>query len=584
MRRVGVAIAAARHGITEIVQHSGRGVARRRRHAEKHHACKVLQGAADRKCGTGGATSGRTPLLQGGETMARNVTWVLALALIGACSKPEPRQTPPAQQSAAPAPQPESKTVADEDSSPEYESVLPEALRIAVHKTFTGDFDEMVQRRIIRIGVTFNRTFYFVDKGAQRGLAYEYVHLFEEQLNRQLGTGNLKVHVVMLPMPRDALLPSLRSGKIDAVVAQLTVTPARQQIVDFSQPTRRDVDEIVVTGPGTPPLASLDDLSDREVFARKSSSYYDSLVALNHRLTAAGRKPVKIVLASEALDDDDLLEMVNAGLMPAIVVDNYLARFWKQVFTDLTVHDALVLRSGGALAVAIRRNSPQLAGQLNAFIASNSLDSSIGAILNKRYLQSTKYVKNATSDTERRKFLALIDLFRRYGGQYRFDYLLMAAQGYQESRLDQSAKSPVGAIGIMQLMPETAKEQRVGDVTKVEPNVHAGVKYMRSIRDTFFEREPMDDLNKGLFTFAAYNAGPGRVKQLRAEAKERGLDPDVWFGNVERVASERIGRETVTYVSNIYKYYVAYKLLQAEAARRKAATPAKAVTSGSPFE
>ncbi len=481
------------------------------------------------------------------------------LMLAVACSKPSPQQS-------------ESKTAPSADSAPEYEAVLPEGLRQIVDAPFTGDFNEMVNRRVIRVGVTFNRTFYFIDKGAQRGLAYEYVNLFEDQLNKKLKTGNIKVHVVMLPMPRDALLPALRAGRVDIVVAQLTVTAPRQKVVDFTEPTRRNVDEVVVTAPGAPAVSSPEDLSGREVFVRKASSYYESLVELNQRLHAAGKKPVIIQLASESLDDDDLLEMVNAGLIPITVVDNYLADFWHQVFTDMTVHGDVALRTGGNLAAAIRKNSPQLAAELNGFIRKNGLDSTIGAILNKRYLQSTKFVKSATSEAERRKFLDLINLFRRYGGQYKFDYLLMAAQGYQESRLDQNAKSPVGAVGVMQLMPETGKEQKVGNIKKLEPNIHAGVKYMRSIRSSFFENEPMTDLNKGLFTFAAYNAGPGRVKQLRAEAKERGLDPNIWFGNVERVASERIGRETVTYVSNIYKYYVAYKLLQAESERKKNAT------------
>jgi membrane-bound lytic murein transglycosylase MltF len=507
---------------------------------------------------------------------------VMLLAVAAGCSKSAP--PPPANQggqppaaAAAPA-QSESKTAPAADSAPEYEAVLPDGLRQAVDKAFTGDFDEMVKRRVIRVGVTFNRTFYFVDKGAQRGLAYEYMNLYEDQLNKRLKTGNLKMHLVMLPMPRDALLPALRAGRIDIVVAQLTVTPARQQLVDFTEPTRRNVNEVVVTAPGQAPVSSPEDLSGREVFVRKTSSYYESLVALNTRLHAAGKKPVVIQPTSESLDDDDLLEMVNAGLIPTTVVDSYLADFWHQVFTDMAVHDDVALRTGGNLAAAIRKNSPQLAAELNGFIQKNGMDSSMGAILNKRYLQSTKFVKNATSEAERRKFLNLITLFRRYGGQYKFDYLLMAAQGYQESRLDQNAKSSVGAIGVMQLMPETGKEQKVGDVKKLEPNIHAGVKYMRSIRNTFFENEPMTDLNKGLFTFAAYNAGPGRVKQLRAEAKERGLDPNVWFGNVERVASERIGRETVTYVSNIYKYYVAYRLVAAESERKKHAT---ATTGGS---
>jgi membrane-bound lytic murein transglycosylase MltF len=318
-------------------------------------------------------------------------------------------------------------------------------------------------------------------------------------------------------------------------------------------------------------MASVEDLSAREVFVRKTSSYYSSLQALNETLKAKGKPAVEIREASESLEDDDLLEMVNAGLIPAIVVDDFLADYWKQVFTDMVVHPTVTLRTGGNLAVAIRKNSPKFAAELNGFIAKNGLDSAIGRILSKRYLESTRFVKNAASEAERKKFLAMVELFRKYGDQYKFDYLLMAAQGYQESRLDQGAKSQVGAVGVMQLMPQTGKEQKVGDITQLEPNIHAGVKYMRFVRDEFFEDQPMDDLNKGLFTFASYNAGPGRVRQLRREAEKRGLNPNIWFGNVERIASERIGRETVTYVSNIYKYYVAYRLISEERDRRDAA-------------
>ena len=503
------------------------------------------------------------------------VAALLSAALTAGCSSsPEPAPPPAASPAPAAAPAPAATpAAAEEDPLPPPESVLPEELRGAVDKPFTGDYQEMISRRLIRAGVPFNRTFYFVDKGAQRGMSYEYLTLFEDALNKRLKTGDLKVHVVLLPLSADALIPALRAGQIDMIVAQMTVTPARQQLVDFTQPTRKNVNEVVVTAPGTPPLSSLEALSGREVFVRPSSSYHESLVALNEKLKAQGKAPVDIAAASENLQDDDLLEMVNAGLIPATVVDDYLAEFWKQVLTGLTIHSALPLRTGGALAVAVRKNSPGLTAELNQFIGKVGLQSATGAVLNKKYLRSTKFVKNATSEAERKKFHALLDLFRKYGDQYKFDYLMMAAQGYQESRLEQDAKSHVGAVGVMQLMPETGREQKVGDIHQLEPNVHAGVKYMRFIRNSFFENEPMDELNKGLFTFAAYNAGPGRIRQLRRETAARGLNPNVWFGNVERLASERIGRETVTYVSNIYKYYVAYRLAVDQAAKRKAATP-----------
>jgi membrane-bound lytic murein transglycosylase MltF len=260
-------------------------------------------------------------------------------------------------------------------------------------------------------------------------------------------------------------------------------------------------------------------------------------------------------------------------------VDDYMARFWKKVFPNLTVHDDIAVRTGGSLAVAVRKKSPQLSAALNTFIGKYGLGTSFGNQIARKYLVSTQYVKNAVSDAERQKFLNLVQFFRKYSAQYKMDYLLMAAQGYQESQLNQDAKSRVGAIGVMQVMPATAKELNVGDIRQTEANIHAGVKYMRATEDAFFKDEPMDELNKVLFTFASYNAGPGRVRQLRKEAAKKGLDPNVWFGNVEQIASERIGRETVTYVANIYKYYIAYRLVAEERDRREAAKAAVAGTA-----
>jgi membrane-bound lytic murein transglycosylase MltF len=441
-------------------------------------------------------------------------------------------------------------------------------------KTFTGDLDEMVARRMIRVGVTFSRTFYFVDKGVQRGAIYEYGKLFEDELNKKLKTGNTRINVIFVPLPRDLLGRALTEGKVDLVLAQVTIRPELQALVNFTNPTRTNVSEVVVTGPGASAIASADDLSGKDVFARTDSKYYASLVALNGRLKANGKAPAAIQEIPGNLEDDDVLEMVNAGLIPITVVDDYLADFWKKIFTNLTVHDTVALRTGASLAVPVRKGNPKLAAELNAFLAKNGLGTAFGNMMEKRYLVSTKFAKQATSEAERKKFLALAEFFKKYSAQYQLDYLLMAAQGYQESQLDQNAKSQVGAIGVMQLMPATGKDMKVGDIMQAEANIHAGVKYMRFMIDQYFKDEPMDKLNKGLFAFASYNAGPGRVRQLRREAEKRGLDPNVWFGNVEQIASERVGRETVTYVSNIYKYYVAYKLLSEESARRAAAKAA----------
>jgi len=438
---------------------------------------------------------------------------------------------------------------------------------------WTGDLSGMQERRTIRVLTTYNRTLYFIDKGVERGTAADQGRLLETELNKTLADGHLKVNVLFVPVSRDELLPALVDGRGDVVMGNLTVTPERRQIVDFVDPWIANVDEIVVTGPNVPAIASLDDLSGREVFVRESSSYYQSLKALNEDFAKRGLEPVTIVPAPEELEDEDLMEMAAAGLVKVLIVDNHKAWFWQRVIPSLKVYPEAALRKGADIAWAIRKDSPQLKTALNAFLAKNGRDSLNGRMIFRRYLLNTRYVKSATADAEMKRFKALIAYFRKYGSEYNLDWMLMSAQGYQESRLDQEARSHVGAVGVMQLMPPTGREMKV-DITKTEGNIHGGVKYIRFMIDKYYKDEPMNDLNKVLFAFASYNCGPGRVRQLRREAAARGLDANVWFDNVERIAAEKIGRETVTYVSNIYKYYVSYLLVQGEYINRRNARKA----------
>jgi membrane-bound lytic murein transglycosylase MltF len=445
-----------------------------------------------------------------------------------------------------------------------------------IQKPWTGDLDGMIQRRIIRVLTVYSKTFYFTDKGTERGATYDWFRLFQEDLNKKQGKKHLKVRVFFVPVARDQLLPALVAGKGDIAAANLTITPERQKLVDFSAPGYPNVSEVVLSGPASPKLSSVDDLAGKEVFVRKASSYYESLVALNQRLAAEKRPPVNIKLAPEELEDEDLVEMLNAGLIPLIVMDNHKADLWKQVFPKVTVHDGIAIRTGGDIAWAMRKGSPQLKAALDDFVARHRKGTTAGNMILARYLKNAKYVKDAASESERKKFLDLIQFFKEYGDKYHVDWLLMAAQGYQESRLDQKVKSPVGAVGVMQIMPATGKELKVGDISKTQPNIEGGVKYMRMMIDRYYANEPMTELDKALFTFASYNAGPARVAQLRKEAVKRGLNPNVWFHNVEYVAADKIGAETVTYVSNIYKYYIAYKLImEAREARDKAAEKIK---------
>ena len=326
-----------------------------------------------------------------------------------------------------------------------------------------------------------------------------------------------------------------------------------------------------MTGPGAEPIATVEDLAGKEVYIRKSSSFYDSIEKLNAELAKTRKARVKVRPAPETLETEDILEMVNAGLFKVTIADDHTAQFWKQIFTKLTLHPEVAVRTGGEIAMAIRKGSPQLKAELNAFLARYPKGSAVRNQLLEKYLKSTKWAKAATSREDLVKFERTVEFFRKYGDRYDLDYLLLMAHGYQESQLNQEARSPVGAIGVMQVMPATGKDMRVGDITKIDPNIHAGVKFLRTMINEHYAKEPMDQFNKGLFAFAAYNAGPGRIGQLRKLATQRRLDPNVWFNNVELMAAEKIGRETVTYVSNIYKYYLAYQMIEEQRAEREKA-------------
>jgi len=438
------------------------------------------------------------------------------------------------------------------------------------NKPWFGDFDKMVKDRLIRVLVAFSKTFYFLDRGRQRGISYDLLKEFEKYVNKKLKTKSLKVNIVFIAVRRDELIPGLVKGLGDIAVANLTITPERLQQVDFANPLLTGVKELLVTGPSAPPMTGVDDLAGKEIHVRKSSSYYESLVLLNESFKKTGKSQMDLVPADENFEDEDLLEMVNAGIIPMIIMDSHKALFWIQIFDKIQVQSDIAVRTGGEIAWAIRKNSPQLRAVINEFVKGHKKGTLIGNILLKRYLKNTKYVKNSLSEEELEKFEDMVKLFQKYADKYDFDYLMMAAQAYQESGLDQSSKSHAGAVGVMQLLPSTAADRNVNipEIEKLENNIHAGTKYMRFIINHYYKNEPMDDLNKMLFSFASYNAGPAKVNRLRKKTAAMGLDPNVWFDNVEVAAAKVIGRETVQYVSNIYKYYIAYKMITEQEERK----------------
>jgi membrane-bound lytic murein transglycosylase MltF len=450
------------------------------------------------------------------------------------------------------------------------------------HDAWTGDFKGMVERRVVRVAVPYSRSLFYHDRGRERGLTADAVRKFEEHLNKKYKKDLQKrpITVVMIPTTRDELIPALLAGRVDIAAGNITITEERRKSVDFSVPIAKPFSEIIVTGPGGPAIASVDDLAGKEVFVRPATSYYESLTALNAQFRAAGKPEMTLTLLPDPIEDEDKLDMINAGLLDISVVDEWLVDLWAPVVPNVAAHKDVAVRTGAEVAGAFRKGSPELQAEVDDFIT--NVVKKYGLVTGnfKSFAAKLRKTGNAKGGKDWERFQQVIELFRKYGEQYRFDYLLLAAQGYQESKLDQSVRSPVGAIGVMQLMPATGKEMKVGDIKETEPNVHAGSKYMDQLITTYFPDAELDEANRTLFAFAAYNAGPGRLAKLRKTAAEQGYDPNKWFNNVERVVAQKVGQEPVTYVRNIYKYYVSYKLaIEAEQRQRDAAEQVQKISA-----
>ncbi|HCP54066.1 MAG: lytic transglycosylase F [Pseudomonadaceae bacterium] len=456
-------------------------------------------------------------------------------------------------------------TTEDDELSVAEEAEV-DALVLPLPKLWTGDFAGMQKRHMVRVLVPYSKSFYSVDRGQQAGISYDLSVALAAWLNKNHADPKAAVRwqVMLIPVARDELISQLLKGQGDIAAGGLVITDKRAAQVAFTAPFTVSVGELWISAPGTEPVTEVTQLAGRQVMVRRSSSYFEHLTELNKTFQAQGLKPIDIQLVDENLETEDLLEMVNVGVIPATVADHYIAEAWAGLYPDMQINEAVKVHEGSAFAWAIRPDNPQLKKQLDKFVEAHKVGTLFGNSLRKDYLEQTSIV-DPTSARELAKFKSLVEIFKKHAQTYDFDYLMLMAQGYQESRLDQQARSPNGAVGVMQILPSTAADPQVGikNVAKsADNNVEAGAKYLRLLEQKYLDEPGISPTNKVLMAFAAYNAGPTNLRKFRRLAEKSGLDRDVWFGNVEHGAARIVGRETVDYVGNIYKYYVAYKLAQ----------------------
>jgi len=417
---------------------------------------------------------------------------------------------------------------------------------VITSKPWTGDFDGMLERRNIRMLVPYSRSLYFIEAGKAHGLTADLARDFETYLNQKHAKelGGRRITVTLVPTTRDQLLTGLVAGAGDISGGNLTATASRMEIADFVAPTERDPAlELLVSGPSAPAVATIDELSGKKVNVRQASSYFESLSALNDKLRAANKPLVQVVTMPDALEDEDLLEMLNAGLFDFAVVDSWKAKLWAQTLSQIKVHDDIVLRSGGMIGWAIRKQSPKLRAELDGFYKTANQQGLIEARLTD-YRGLLKEIADSYTGPASGRFEQTVALFRKYGKQYSFDPLMLAA--------------------------ETATSPTLPSSEQVAQEVQDQTKYIDQLMSKTFPDAKFSELDRTLFTFASYKSGPDKVSQMRKEAAKHGLDPNQWFNNVELVTAENSGVLSTTYVRNILKYRVAYQLIaQAETGQTK---------------
>jgi len=455
-----------------------------------------------------------------------------------------------------------SPPLAEPRSTKQQTNTIKNSLSERINQPFIGDLEEIRKRRVLRVLVSYNGTNFFHTIKGQRGLEHDLIKAYEKYLNRGPRKERYQTHVIFLTRPFNQLFDELLAGHGDLIASGLTVTAERKYAFDFTDPYIKNVQEILVSNQNSPVITKLEDLSNKQIIVVANSSYIIHIEQMNQALGRLGLPGIEIIQADPILEAEDLLEMVNAGLFEYTVVDDHIANIYQHVYKNLNLQKEIIFHHGGEIAWALNKNLPNLKRSLNTFINTYAKPGKfLGNSIYQKYYKNPFWVKTPLSLTALDETPCLQYYFEKYAEFYDFDWYLIASLAYQESRFQQNLTSKANAKGIMQIKRSTARSKVVNipNIDNLEDNIHAGVKYLAFLRDHYFDKPEYSKEDQINFSLAAYNAGPGRIRRLQREAEARGLNPNKWFYNVEVIARQDIGYETVNYVTQIQKRMIGLK-------------------------
>ena len=420
-------------------------------------------------------------------------------------------------------------------------------------------YPRMLELGEVRMTVPYERVTYVESKKQILGAAPEISKYLGNFLTKKY---KKPIRVTIVPATPANILNEIDEGKTDFALMYSRQYEEQLKSGKYLRYTRPHYEEsLIVSKAGNGPINSLLDLSGQDVCVSRFKDI-KALADANEVLIKSGKKPINIYQDKHALDDEDFLQMLNAGLIPNTFVATWKAQLWKPYFTNLQLNEGTNSPGGTPGDIVVTRANKDLALDVLSFINSQDLEEALKIYRKNEFNLRKESLKSPVTPEEWRRFESMLNYFRLYGHQNQLDPLFLASLGFQESMLNQSAVSPTGAIGVMQLLPSTGESLGVGNIHLLEPNIHAGAKYMNSLLYALSIEGDLSDIERNFFGVAAYNAGPHNIRKARELASTMGFDPNKWFENVEMATAKLFGIETFLYVRNVYKYYVVYDIRQ----------------------
>ncbi len=418
------------------------------------------------------------------------------------------------------------------------------------------DLADIRRSGVLRVLINQSRNSSGEVKGEAIGVEYARLRAFERYLNRGR-SGEQGITLKLIPKAKDQLLAALQRGEGDLVAPGELLDARNARGLVRSRPVVRGVELVLVGRKGGPRYARIEQLSARSLALPPGSAAGPALATLNRRLLERKLAPIVVEWVDPTLAIEDVLEMVQAGIYPVTAVERTIAERWAKVMPRLVIEDRVSLGEPADMHWFARKEASMLRASIDRFLKDYRPPENQDAAFERVYRRLYK-VQYPLDRTGRQRLEKVRPVLQRYATQMELDWLNLAAVAFKESTLDPAARGAGGATGLMQVTQATARSLGVADVHKLDNNVYASAKYLASLRRKYFASPRFNERERMAFTLAAYNLGPQRVQTLRAEARRRGLDPNQWFFQVERVAMATVGMGVVAYVNSVNKYYLAY--------------------------